>query len=762
MNVTKISRRAALLIAGVALPLQAQAIAQSSGAESPGETGARENSSSGLDTIVVTAMRRTESLQKVPVSITALTGSTIEKLNIDTTEGLSQYTPSLHIYAEAVGSEKYTIRGIGRTSEDLSADPGVALFLNDVYIPRQAAANLAFFDIERVEVLRGPQGSLYGKNATAGAINVIARQPTDDFSGYGEFSYGSFNRITGKGAVSGPIADGKLYGRIAFLTDDRDGIYNNLTTGESANDINTRAARATLKFAPTDKFTATLIGDWAKSKQNGVLKSIISDVPGLPYIFFTNNPVTGLPRPGVTPPTQEEKRRTARSGVNGRQGIETYGGALNMTYAASAFDIVSITGIRSEKSYNQEDNGRAQEITSYNEVEQDTWSASQELRLVSTAPNEPGDENRLSWTLGLYAFHEEGSRETDIYRNVAPFSGIAGFTQTIDTDALAAFAEAKYRIFDRVSLTAGLRYTTEEKELEVAAVASRIPGVPAAGPVTPFIDADYVTSASKRWNRFTPRAILDVYLADGAMMYASVSKGFKSGGFQGQPPAPPLRQFSPEDVVNYEAGFKGDLFNSRLQVSAAVFYSDYKNLQLQTFDVNGAPTTTAASARSKGVEAEVTALVAPGFTINAGASLIDPEYKDYIAQQPGFSDPAHTFDRSGERLGGVPRYNLFLRADYRHSLGGAGDLIFSGSVVAVEEVVTEFDTLWANEYAKGDIRLSWESPDGDWMLSGWVKNVTDTLYYRGGGPVAKYDTDKIRLGLINDPRTFGFSIRRAF
>ncbi|HRX39064.1 MAG TPA: TonB-dependent receptor [Parvularculaceae bacterium] len=759
MKPNTLSRRAAMLLAGVALPISAPAFAQSVDGSAANEYADRGEA---LDTVVVTAMRREENLAKVPASITALNGITLEKLDIDTTEDLSQYTPSLHIYAEAVGSEKYTIRGIGRTSEDLSADPGVALFLNDVYIPRQAAANLAFFDIERVEVLRGPQGSLYGKNATAGAINVISRQPTEEFSGYGEISYGSYDRITGKGAISGPLVEEKLYARVAFLTDDRDGLYKNLTTGETANDINTRAARAILKFTPTDQFTATLTGDWAKSKQNGVLKSICHRVVREEYIFFTNNPVTGLPRPGVTPPTQETDLRTARSGINGRQGIETYGGSLNMTYAANGFDIVSITGVRTEESYNQEDNGRAQEITSYNTTAEDTWSGSQEIRLVSTASNEPGDENRFSWTLGVYAFHEEGSRETAIYRNIAPFSGIADFKQSINTDALAVFAEAKYRLLDRVGLTAGVRYTTEEKELQVDAIATRIPGIPAGGPITPFIDADYVAKDSKRWNRVTPRVVLDVYLADDAMMYASVSKGFKSGGFQGTPPAPPLNDFSPEDVMNYELGFKGAMFDSRVQLSGAIFYSDYKNLQLQTFDVNGAPTTATASARSKGIEVEISALLSPGFTVNAGASFVDPEYKDYIAQQPGFSDPAHTFDRSGERIGGVPRYNLFLRADYRHSLGGAGDLVFSGSVVAVDDVVTEFNTLWANEYAKGDIRVSWESPDSNWVVSGWVKNVTDTTYYRGGGPVSKYETDKIRLGLINDPRTFGASVRRSF
>ncbi|MBL8630402.1 MAG: TonB-dependent receptor [Rhodospirillaceae bacterium] len=715
-----------------------------------------------LEEIVVTAMRREENLNTVPVSITAIDGKTLETLNIGSTEGLSQFTPSLHIYAEAVGSEKYTIRGIGRTSEDLSADPGVAIFLNEVYIPRQSAANLALYDTQRIEVLRGPQGTLYGKNATAGAINVITRQPTEELSGYGEIAGGSFGRVTLKGAVSGPFVEDKAYGRIAFMTDDRDGLYRNLTTGQRANDINVRAVRGTLKFTPSDALTIGMIGDWAKSKQNGVLKSIISDVPGLRYIFFTNNPVTGALRPGVTPPTQETDVRTARSAINGRQGIETYGGTLNVKYATESFDIISVTGARSEESYSQEDNGRAREITSYGTTAEDTWSGSQEIRLVSTAPNEPGSENRLSWTLGAYAFHEEGTKQADTYRNIAPFSGIAFFTQSINTDAVAAFGEMKYRILDNVSLTGGLRYTSEQKKFNVVGVATRIPGIAATGMITPFITANFTTSAQKRWDRVSPRGVLDIQLAEDIIVYASVAKGFKSGGFQGQPPAPPAREFSPEDVVNYEVGFKGEMLDRRLRLNASVFNSDYKNLQLQTFDINGAPTTSTASAKSKGIELEIAALVTDELTLRAGASFIDPTYKNFISQQPGFTDAAHTFDRSGKRIGGIPKHNLSLMADYRLPVGQYGTLVLHGDIVAVDEVITEFNTLWANAYTKGDVRVTWEAYEADWALSAWVNNVTNKLYYRGGGPVAKYDTDKIRLGLINDPRTYGVSLRYNF
>ncbi|MCB2107132.1 MAG: TonB-dependent receptor [Rhodobacteraceae bacterium] len=738
----------ALLLSGVAMSLALPASAQQGGM--------------ALEEIVVTAQRREQNLSDVPISITAMEGRMLERLNIATTEGLSQFTPSLHIYAEAVGSEKYTIRGIGRTSEDLSADPGVAVFLNDIYVPRQAEANMAMFDVQRVEVLRGPQGTLYGKNATAGAINIITREPTEEPSGYLEAAYGSFDRVTVKGAVSGPLSDGKVYGRIAFNVDQRDGLYENLTTGESANNIDVVGGRATLKFTPSDALTVSVVGDWIRSKQDGVLKSIISDVPGLKYVFFTNNPVTGAPRPGVTPPTQEAKLRTARSGTNGRQGMETYGGLINLDYAADTFDFISITGARSEDSYLQEDNGRAKEVTSFGTTDEDTWSFSQEFRLVSNVPNDAGSENRLAWTVGAYYFHEEGTKQADTYRNVPPFSGIAKFTQRIDTDSYALFGEANYRVSDRVTVTAGVRYTTEKKELGVDGVATRIPGITANGPITPFINANFSTSDSKRWNRLSPRGVIDFEITDEAFVYASIAKGFKSGGFQGQPPAPPLREFSPEDVVNYEVGFKGEFMDRRFLFNASAFYSDYKNLQLQTFDVNGAPTTSTASAKSRGVELEIAALLTDRLTVRGGASLIDPEYKQFISQQPGFSDLAHTFDRSGKRIGGVPKHNFSLMADYVYPLDSAGTITFHGDIVSVDEIITEFGTLWGNAYTKGDVRITWENAAESWSVSGWVNNVTDKDYYRGGGPVAKYDTDKIRLGLINDPRTFGISTAFRF
>ncbi len=728
------------------------------------ERDAAQVDNSALQEVVVTAQRRgrAENVQNVPISISAYSAETLERLQIKNVEELSQFTPSLHVYVESVGSAFYTIRGLGRTTEDLSADPGVAVFLNDMYVSRQAASNLAYFDVERVEVLKGPQGTLYGKNATGGAINVITREPTKEQSGYLQAEVGNYGRLNLKGAVSGTLVDDLLYGRLALMSDSRDGLYKNLTTGDTANDTNSHGLRGTLKFTPSKQLTVNLIADWEKSEQHGVLKSIISDTPGTPYEFFLHGR-SGDPRPGVTPlPVQEADPLSARSNVNGNQGVETKGGLLNVRYAAPAFDFMSITGVRNEKNHSLEDLGRVPGLTATTRTDEHAWSASQEFRLVSNQPNERGTENRFSWTSGLYFFHEEGSRAHTYYWNVAPFSSYTTFDQHIKTDSIGAFGEVHYRLLDRLMLTGGLRLTTETKDFRVAASSIPIPGIDGATADSPFLDANYDAAASRRWNKASPKAVLEYQLADRVLSYASVAKGFKSGGFQGELPSAPLVSFLPEDVTNYELGFKGEFLDRRLRFNAAVFYSDYKNLQLQTFDVNGAPTTSSAGARSKGVELEVKARVTDALTLSAGGSYVDARYKNFIDVQPGFSDAAHTFDLAGKRIALVPRHDFSAMASYLLPVGAYGSLEFQVDVVAVDNTITEFNSLWSPSYTKGDLRVMWEPASERWRLTAWVNNVTDKLYYRGGGPVSKYNTGAVRLGLVSDPRTFGLTATYNF
>jgi iron complex outermembrane recepter protein len=721
-------------------------------------TASAVESAAALEDVVVTAQRRQENLQSVPISVSAVPGAALELLQIDTPAELSQYTPSLHIYAEAVGSEFYTIRGIGRTSEDLSADPGVAVFLNDAYLARQAVANLGFFDTQRVEVLRGPQGTLYGKNATAGAINIVTNAPTDSFSGYGEVLGGNRGRFNVDGAISGPLADG-IAARLAFISDNRDGVYRNTTTGDTANNIDRQGVRGSLRFSPDDKLKVDVIADYERSTQHGNLKSIFTDVPGTLYEFFGHNPFTGDPRPGITPQTQGPDPLAVAGGTNGGQGLTTYGAVVNVRYALSGFDFISTTAYRHETDYSTEDVGRTPEIAAYSSSDEGTWSASQEFRVVSNQPNVPGSANRWSWTLGAYYFHEEGSKLAGILYDVVPFSGITYFDQSIRTNSLAAFADVRYRLLDRLNATLGVRYTTETKSFGVNAYSIAVPGEAGSDGSTPFLDnGNFFTESSDRWNKVSPRFVLDYQFSEDMFAYASFSEGFKSGGFAGEPSAPPSTEFAPEEVKNYELGVKAEFFD-RLRANLAVFYSDYTNLQLQTFDANGAPTTSTADARSKGVELEILAKITHDLTVSGGASFTDPTYKSYFSVLPAIGT---VYDRSGQTIGEVPRRQANIIADYRVPLGASGTLDFQADVVSVGETITEFGSLWSPAYTKGDVRIGWTATDSHWSGSVWIRNVTDKVYYEGGGPVSKYNTDIVRVGLVSDPRTYGVSVRYQF
>jgi len=725
---------------------------------------AEKTEGEALEEIVVTAQRRLQNAETVPIAVSTLSGEDLKNLKIDTTAGLSQFVPSLHIFAEDIGSEYYTIRGIGRAADDLSVDPGVAVFLNDGYLPRPGEANMGLFDVDRVEVLKGPQGTLYGKNATAGAINIITRGPTDSRSGYISSEIGRYGRMNFSGAVGDTLIDQRLSGRLAFKSDNRDGIYSNLTTGDKANDIDSRGLRGSLRYLPSGKWTVNFIADWEKTDQQGVLKSVISDSPGIPYEFFLHGP-DGNVRPGITLPTQESDRLTARSAINGKEGLETYGAQVNQRYDAGSFDLVSITNYRGEKSYTLEDIGRAQEVTAYQASNEDTWSASQEFRLVSNAPNQPGGENHLSWTAGSYFYFEQGSRTPGYYWSVVPFSSITTFRQSIRTNAVGLFGETRYRIFDRVGLTGGLRLTSEEKKFSVDAASVPIPGVAGATADSPYLDnGNFADHESKRWNKLSPKVVLDYQAADDVFAYASFSQGFKSGGFSGQPSSPPAAVFNPESVSNYEIGFKGEFLQRTLRFNADVFYSVYSNLQLQGFNASGLPTTQTADARSRGVELDATAKLTSAFLLRAGVSLTDPTYKHYISQLPGFSDAAHTYDMSGKRIALVPANTASGLANYHLHTTGSGDYDFQIDGVYASKVTTEFgSTLWAPAYTKGDVRVIW-SPGSSvhWRLTAYVNNFTDKFYYTGGGPVSKYNTDKVRLGLVEDPRTFGLILHYEF
>ena len=765
----------ASLLAGSAMPAWAQGQA----------TPPPPQNASGLDDIIVTAERRSSSVQDTPISISAFSGAVLAEQGVVTVESLSEITPALQIYAEQINNEEYIIRGVGRSNEDLSTDSGVAVNLNDIYLAQSSEANAALFDIERVEVLRGPQGTLYGKNAVGGVINILTRGPTNALDGYVSGEIGGLGRRQFEAAAGGPVVDGLLSARVAGYSLHTDGAYRNLTTGTRANGVDTQALRGSLRFTPGSDWTINLVADYSDVRQDGVLKSVIVDQPGTPLILkdFFQAPY----------PTQEADIRSGRSDEEGAQGIRQWGGSLRIDRRTAAGTLSFLSGYRQERSYNIEDVDRTAQALNVFEGRQHSWATSQELRFVSDDAGPLSAGGRLHWSTGLYWFHEQGRRNQiiDLYGCVPasqpcdpntpddPDDGLLGpgspdyqnstasFLQRINTDSYAAFGQAKYDITGKLGLTLGLRYTSETKKfgLDATSVAN-LAGGDAFTLFQP--DGPFSGVAKKTWRKLTPKVVAEYEPNRDVHIYASYARGFKSGGFNGQASTPAdLAPFSPEIADNFEIGVKTDLFDRRLRINAAAFYIKFDDLQVSGVNALGLVVTgNAASSQIKGFEIEATARPIDNLTLNAGLSLLDATYKNYFIEvfDPTIQGgpPFFTLDLAGKRLANIPKYSATAGFDYVVPFVGGSKLKLSADASFKGNTLDNELNLRAPSYTVANARIGWTSADGRWDLSGWVRNLTNATYYRGGGAIPDFNKRTTRVGLVSDPRTAGVTVRFAF
>ncbi|WEK02321.1 MAG: TonB-dependent receptor [Candidatus Sphingomonas phytovorans] len=744
-----------------------------------------EREEQGIADIIVTAERRKSSVQDTPIAISAFDGARLESQGIVSVEGLSRIAPSLQIYSEQINNEEYIIRGIGKSNEDLTTDSGVAVNINDAYIPQSGEANAALFDIERVEVLRGPQGTLYGKNAVGGVINIITRKPTDHLDGYVLAELGGLGRRQFEAAVGAPVVEDKLSARIAGFSLHTDGAYRNLTTGRRANGIDSQALRGSVRFTPNEDWEINLVADYSKVDQHGVLKSIIADVPGTPLIVrdFLEGPY----------PTQEKDIRSGRSETEGEQGIRQWGGVLRVDRKADAGTISFLSAYRSERSYNVEDVDRTAALQNNFSATQKTWATSQELRFVSDDAGPLSAGGKLHWSGGLYWFHEQGRRDQQIFLHGCtpgsqpcdagkpddPDDGILGpgspdyqnsttsFLQRVNTDSFAAFGEIKYDIADRLSATAGLRYTSENKSFDLDATS--VANVPGGDPFSLFMpDGDFRASRSKTWHSLTPKFVLEFAPNGNIHTYASYARGFKSGGFNGQAgTAADTEAFNPEVADNFEVGVKADLLDRRLRLNAAAFYIKFNDLQVSGVNQQGLIiTNNAADARIKGFELEGWAQPLPGLNINGSLSLLDATFRNYAIEafDPSITDgpPFYILDLNGKRLPNIPRYTATLGAQYEHRFGNGSKVRIGADGTFKGNTLTNELTLRANSYTVVDARIGWTSANGRWDFSGWIRNLTNEVYYTGGGAIPDYNKTTTRVGLVADPRTAGVTVKLLF
>lgn len=564
----------------------------------PAEDAVVASESDG-DDIVVTAERRATDLQKTAIAISAFTDETLAERNITNVRDLAGQVPNLFVARASIShtTQTFSLRGVGEA--DPIQEPVVAIYVDDVYVPRQIGSMSEFVDLERIELLRGPQGTLYGRNSSAGALRIITRDPDQTLRASAELGYGSFNDLQFHGLVSGPIAGDTLSASLSYIHRTRDGVTDDPTLGHDVNRINLDAVRGKLRFTGIADLDALLTVNVIRDRSD-----TRSYVP--------------VRQPGTF------NRRLSYSEVEPLQKLDTSSASLRLIYTLSptlSIKSISAAGGFDLDPVNYENDGEAVLIQK-NLIHYNDKYVSQEVQLN-------GEFGAFAFTSGLFYLHERFFVERDGFSRTgtaatAPVSKLRASNITY-TDAYALFGEATWRASDIFSVTAGLRGTIERKSFVFNnkviddnrnIVAQSIQG-----------------EASQTWRALTPKVTLQAQWTPNLLQYLTYARGFKSGGFDNRATRLDLATlpFNPETVSTYEGGLKATLFGRALRSNLAIFYNDYKDLQVSFYDPAyvGSRRGNAGKAHSWGVELENDLRLSSRFSVQASGGYLKAIFDDY-------------------------------------------------------------------------------------------------------------------------------------
>lgn len=699
---------------------------------------------SGLDVIVVTAQKFSENLQQVPIAITAFSGETLENQRIEGVQDIAIRTPGFVIGQRNPADPDLTIRGIGSNEPHAGSDRSVIVSVDDVAISRGGGSVFELFDLERIEVLRGPQGTLNGRNAVGGAINIITRRPSlDDIDAKAQLTVGERNLIEGKAYVTGPISD-TVAAKLVFSGKSQEGYNTSTITGDSLGDTNSFNLRSQFLFKPSENFEFLLSGEASRDTIDGIAVKL---APA--GALFTDTPINFTPSPN--PFLLEDD-------FPGFFERDLYGVSGRAIWTAGAVDITSITAYRTYDLRNQQNLTGAplnsdfdpvtMEPTGFRSVEdanEENAQFSQELRISSN------NDSRLRWVAGLYYFNESTDRLVNFERSILTSDSMPQANQRVDTDSYAIYGQATFELTDRLNVTLGGRYTYDKKSLALTVI-DRSSGT--SDTLAPFIE-EYDVSSSTSFDAFTPKVTLDYSVTDDILLYASAAKGYKSGGFLGVAGSgtEAVKEFQPEIAWNYELGAKSRFFNDQLQLNLAVFKTDFSDLQVRqrvlAIPGNQASAVSvvrnAADAKIFGVEAEVLVRPTRDFTIGASYAYLDTEFKNFGTN-------------SGNSLPRSPKHSFTLTGDYTFDIDDDWEGFVRGSYSWRDDFFyDDAETPSGLEKAYGLLDASVGVAVGNWEFSVWGKNLTDKAYRVFVQPVSTNG-----LSTFGPPRTLGGSITWKF
>lgn len=745
-----------------------------------------------LEEIVVTARKREESLQETPIAVSAFSANDMEQRNLSNLMEVGNFTPNVSISATTRGaggpSANVYIRGVGQDDFLFTTDPGVGIYIDGVYHPRTIGGVMDLLDLERVEVLRGPQGTLFGKNTIGGAINVVSAKPAEEFGGSAQISLGNQGRIHARGMVDLPIAEGSLYSKGAFSYKQRDGYGDrfDFTTGakvdEDLGDEEQIAFRGALRWLASEDVTVDFSADYTEYDQNSLPTVLVAADPagGVPIQLWNaliGGPA-GTPFDGryLIPDNVEDSFGTGPNKVD----FEGWGVNATIEWELDWVTLKSITAYREfEARFGRDGDGSPLDIVATdNRQDQDQFS--QELQAYGSA-----FDDRLNWQAGIFYFEEFGRDQNQVVLASGLFNALEAIPgqltgapcaapflapgcpgnpinpaldlnfnifNEIDITSVAVFSQGTFEVTDKLSVTAGLRYTYESKDytLEHSRPASGTFIVP-------------LTLVEDSWNEMTPMGNIQYQWTDDFMTYFTVSKGFKSGGFNGRPTvlSAAVDTFDPEKVTSFELGLKSEWLDSRLRFNAAIFRMDYSDLQVNV--VSFQPSTGTLVLRTdnigdadvEGVELEMQFVPAEGWELGWNLGYLNFEITEL---DPSITDI--TVENENVR---TPEWTTSAYAQYSWPWQGYGE--FSARVDWAFEDESESDItntpqLRRRAHSIINARLSFQMPQNGWEVTLFGSNLGDTRYIENG--ISALNSFGTIEAVYNRPREYGVTIKKSF
>jgi iron complex outermembrane receptor protein len=706
-----------------------------------------EAETAAVETVVVTAQKREQNLQDVPIAITALNAERLEELGAVRLSDLSNRAPGFLI-EKFSNVETVFIRGVGGGGRNIGFSSRAGIYIDGVYTGQPGGIDQALADAQRVEVLRGPQGTLFGRNTVSGAVNVVTRPPSGDAGLEASGRIGNFDERSGSAAIRGTLVDGKLFGKLSVFGEQRDGFVTNLfDDSHRGGQINTVSGRGALRWLATDKLTVDVAADYSRDRsQIGPIESVSNAVGG------------GLVDP-TAPEVHQINENTPRIRDN-----RSYGLSATAAYQLPAdHTLTSITAWRGVRSFRQADNDYSPMALLASYYKDEFEQGSQELRIAS--PN----DGRLRYVAGVFLLDEIARTNRRVVVGpdaaaarlpVAPGTVIPGVAR-VRTRSYAAFANADFDIVPQLTLNIGARYTHEERSL-VLNLDGATSGGFAIATLTNFRD-----TADE--GHLTPTLGLTWRLGSDANVYAKYSEGFKSGGWNvdflnrqavvpipGQPGTP--FAFKTERAHSYEAGMKAEFLERRVRINLAGFLASYGDYQINHYVNNGVTSViqlaNAAKVDTSGLETSIEAQLTPNLRLTADMTFLRTRFVSFPGGGVGGRDA------SGNRLPMAPRFTGAFGGQYTAPFELAGGRIslfyqysFRGFSYASQENIIPGQAIPSFGLSTG--RVSWRSADRRLEVALWGENLGAHRYIVNQG----LDFLGTKLVQWGEPRTWGVEVK---